>query len=141
MKTLKHIGWFWLRVAILLLCAWLGYYAATAQVKVDTVRATVTKYVINHDDTTSKVLGVTIMAINENDSTFLLGNQMHEIQEIKRDSLVIYIAKDKPYKEYVYDEENLTFTQKNIRFRDSHRNETWFEYKFVAQQNENEFEF
>ena len=141
-RILKHIGWFWLRVLIIFLCALLGYYAATAQVKIDTVRATITKYSINYGDTTKEVIPyATLIAVSEADSTFLLGNRPYRIQEIIVDSVVTYIAKDTPYKEFVYNETNSTLTQKNIRFRDSHKNETWFEYKYILPKNENEFEF
>jgi len=140
-RILKHIGWFWLRVALLFLCGWLAFIVAQAQTDVKEDFATVKK--INWQD--GKIIGEEIynfntkLAISETDSTLLVGSERLRIIEIiPTDSVVTYIAENKPDKEYVYDYD-AKLTQKNIKWR-SHGLETWFVYELINK-SKNEFEF
>jgi len=132
MKKIKFI--------LLVFCAWL-VIVANAQNEVKEDFATVKK--INWQD--GKIIDQTEypfkskLAISEIDSTLLVGSEhLNIIEIIATDSVVTYLAKDKPDKEYVYDY-NGKLTQKNIKWR-SHGIETWFVYELINKNN-NEFEF
>jgi hypothetical protein len=90
-------------------------------------------------DPPKEYVPLSFIAISESDSTLLVGNTNYKISEIiANDSIITYLAKDTPKKEFVYNPVNNTLTQKNITRKDEL--EVWFIYTLIIEE-ENEFEF
>ena len=111
------------------------------QVEIDKSPARIKKVELIYGDLVNpkEYTPLTFVAISETDSTMLVGSTNYRIAEIiTTDSVTTYIAKDTPKKEFVYNPNESTLTQRNITRRDEI--EVWFIYTLIIK-NENEFEF
>lgn len=121
---------------------------AFAQVEIEKTPAKIKKIQMIYGEFEKPVeyVPLSFIAISETDSTMLIGNTNYQIAKIiTTDSVTTYLAKDIDNKEFVYDSNKNTLTQRNIA-KDRRTGElqkgkfeVWFVYTLIIK-NENEFE-
>jgi len=123
------------------------FASAFAQVEVEKTAATIQKVqmIYGEFEEPTNYDALSFVAISEADSALLVGNTNYVIEEIiTTDSVTTYLAKDFPAKEFVYDSNKNTLTQKNIakdrRTGELQRGklEVWFIYTLIFKEK---FEF